>query len=99
MEPEKSAKGKRMLRLHLSARQKLSYRMVFLVSTISLTLIILLCSTFNLTNPGNAGAPTPMETLRSGSFLITMGITPQTVATGLKPYGLVYDLINNYYVP
>ena len=28
-----------------------------------------------------------------------MGITPQTVGNGLKPYGLVYDLLKNYQVP
>lgn len=28
-----------------------------------------------------------------------MGITPQTVANGLKPYGLIYDLMINYKVP
>ena len=28
-----------------------------------------------------------------------MGVTPQTVANGLKPYGLVYDLLSNYHVP
>ena len=28
-----------------------------------------------------------------------MGITPQTYANGLKPYGLIYDLMINYKVP
>jgi hypothetical protein len=40
------------------------------------------------------------ETLPSGSFIINMGATnPNTVANGLKPYGLVYDLIRNHSVP
>ena len=34
-----------------------------------------------------------------GSFIINMGIVPQTVNNGLKPYGLVYDLIKNNQVP
>jgi len=34
-----------------------------------------------------------------GSFIINMGIVPQTVNNGLKPYGLVYDLIKNNKVP
>ena len=28
-----------------------------------------------------------------------MGVTPQTVGNGLKPYGMVYDLVKNYNVP
>ncbi len=30
----------------------------------------------------------------AGSFIINMGVVPQTVANGLKPYGLVYELLN-----
>ncbi len=40
-----------------------------------------------------------VENLSTGSFIVNMGITPQTVANGLKPYGLVYDLVRNYSVP
>ena len=39
------------------------------------------------------------ETFTSGAFIINMGVTPQTVANGLKPYGLIYDLIKNNDVP
>ena len=39
------------------------------------------------------------ETFSTGSFIINMGVTPQTTANGLKPYGMVYDLINAYSVP
>ncbi len=39
------------------------------------------------------------ENLSTGSFIVNMGITPQTIANGLKPYGLVYDLVRNYSVP
>src|SRR6187549_2438442 len=34
-------------------------------------------------------------TIPAGSKIIDMGITPQTVANALKPYGLVYQLLNN----
>jgi len=30
----------------------------------------------------------------SGSFIINMGVLPQTINNGLKPYGLVYALLN-----
>ena len=39
------------------------------------------------------------ETLTSGAFIINMGIVPQTYANGLKPYGMIYDLIVNYKIP
>ena len=32
----------------------------------------------------------------SGSFIINMGIVPQTIANGMKPYGLIYALLNNH---
>ncbi len=38
---------------------------------------------------------TDYVTIPAGSYIIDMGVTPQTVANGLKPYGLVYDLIVN----
>ncbi len=39
------------------------------------------------------------ETFPAGSYIINMGITPQTAANGLKPYGLIYDLLKNNKVP
>ena len=40
------------------------------------------------------------ETFASGTFIINMGATnPNTMANGLKPYGMIYDLIRNYNVP
>ncbi len=39
------------------------------------------------------------ETLPTGSFIINMGVVPQTIANGLKPYGLIYDLTKNYSTP
>lgn len=39
------------------------------------------------------------DTIPVGSFIINMGVTPQTIANGLKPYGLIYQLVRNYKVP
>ena len=39
------------------------------------------------------------ETFTSGAFIIDMGVVPQTLGNGLKPYGMIYDLIKNYSVP
>ncbi|MEI6817422.1 MAG: Ig-like domain-containing protein, partial [Bacteroidota bacterium] len=38
-------------------------------------------------------------TFTTGSFIVNMGVTPQTYANGLKPYGLIYQLISQYKVP
>lgn len=35
----------------------------------------------------------------SGSYIINMGVVPQTIGNALKPYGMIYDLIANYQVP
>ncbi|MFK8161800.1 MAG: hypothetical protein AB8H12_04995 [Lewinella sp.] len=39
------------------------------------------------------------ETISSGAFIINMGVTPQTRNNALRPYGMIYDLIENYQVP
>lgn len=39
------------------------------------------------------------ETIPTGSFIINMGVTPQTVNNGLKPYGLLYELFNVHKIP
>jgi hypothetical protein len=43
-------------------------------------------------------AQTP-ETFSAGAYIINMGQTPQANGNALKPYGMVYDLIRNYYIP
>ena len=52
--------------------------------------------TANVATTEEAHAAAPYETMDSGSYIINMGIVPQTYANGLKPYGMVYDLIRNY---
>jgi len=45
-------------------------------------------------------AKSQTETLTPGSFIINMGATtPNTIANGIKPYGIIYDLIRNFNVP
>lgn len=40
-----------------------------------------------------------VEPIETGSYIINMGVMPQTIGNGLKPYGLVYDLVKNYQIP
>ncbi len=40
-----------------------------------------------------------VETIKPGSYIVDMGVIPQTIGNGLKPYGLVYDLLKNYNTP
>lgn len=58
-----------------------------------LTLFIFL----NASVPNDALAQT--EVMQPGAFIVNTGITPQTFNNGLKPYGLIYDLIKNHQVP
>ncbi len=39
------------------------------------------------------------EVIPPGSFIVNMGVTPQTTANGLKPYGMVYDRLQNLRIP
>jgi hypothetical protein len=74
---------------------------LFLISYAFLLAISPTSGQTELTGNGTAiKSPTVVtETFSSGSFIVNMGITPQSVANGLKPYGLIYDLVANYYVP
>jgi len=47
----------------------------------------------------SAKAQTTNETFINGAYIIDMGQSSQTVAKGLKPYGLVYTLIKDHNVP
>jgi hypothetical protein len=46
-----------------------------------------------------ANVQAAVEKIPSGSFIINMGIEPQTVQNGLKPYGLVYEMLQVHHVP
>ena len=35
----------------------------------------------------------------AGSYIIDMGVMPQTISNALKPYGLVWELLENHQVP
>src|SRR5690242_13994285 len=61
------------------------------VALLTLCLVI----PFSISNPTQSIAQSN-ETFSSGSFIINMGVTPQTNANGLVPYGMIYDLITNY---
>lgn len=64
-------------------------RMKFLIKlSVSLWLVLVLCQNSFAQN----------QTFATGSFIINMGVTPQTVGNALKPYGLIYDLTKNYNV-
>src|SRR5437868_1504430 len=71
------------------------YRIIYLV--LGAGVILGLIFIMNLGENKKASGAT--ETLSTGSFIVNMGVTPQTYANGLKPYGMLFDLIANYSVP
>jgi hypothetical protein len=39
------------------------------------------------------------ETIAAGAYVIDMGVQPQTIDNALKPYGLLYELLSENYIP
>lgn len=66
-----------------------------MIATLPKKLITLLLCIFFYTSTALAGN----EPIPSGSFIVNMGVVPQTYANGLKPWGMIWSLIHNYKVP
>lgn len=56
------------------------------------------CS-INSTDSYLDGIANAEELIPTGSYIINMGVQPQTVANALKPYGLVWELLHEEQVP
>jgi large repetitive protein len=56
-------------------------------------------SSFNLEMFSNRPALAATESFAAGAYIVDMGQATQTVANGLKPYGLVYELIVKKAIP
>ena len=80
------------IRLKTTLRRVAIATSCFFILTIGIIIFLNLGSTKEAKAAGS-------ETLSSGAFIINMGIIPQTYANGLKPYGMIYDLIVNYKIP
>jgi hypothetical protein len=78
-------------------RLRLTLRLIYFVPVFLLAVAGICMFIFNFGTPKQAKAAT--ETMTTGSFIINMGVTPQTYSNGLKPYGMIYDLMVNYNVP
>lgn len=48
---------------------------------------------------GQLSATNATRNIPAGSVIINMGVTPQTINNGMRPYGLVYDLVVNKKIP
>jgi hypothetical protein len=55
-------------------------------------------TTIVISSPSSTFCESP-GTFQKGSCIIDMGVVPQTYANGLKPYGLVYQLLNVNKIP
>ncbi|MEZ4953743.1 MAG: Ig-like domain-containing protein [Saprospiraceae bacterium] len=58
---------------------------------------------FNFTKSNSTFFPPPPqeeeEIIPAGSYIINMGVQPQTIATAIKPYGLIWHLLHEYEIP
>lgn len=86
-------------RLRPKVVARISLQKAAIVFTIASVFSVVLIVLFQTGPKQQAIAGSGSATIPSGSFIINMGITPQTVANGLKPYGMIYDLMMNYNVP
>lgn len=86
-------------RLKPKAIAKISLQKAAIVFSVASVFSAVLIVLFQTGPKQEAVAGSGTAAIPSGSFIVNMGITPQTVANGLKPYGMIYDLIMNYNVP
>ncbi len=82
-----------------TTRLKITSRQIFLVGSAVVVWAVILFFAFNFGNQKSAKADPTSETLSAGSFIVNMGVVPQTYANGMKPYGMIYDLVTQYQVP
>src|SRR6187431_3017349 len=88
-------------KLKQSAGFKLKTRAILIVATTGVLSAILFFAFFGYFNTGiqQEAKATTNETISTGSFIINMGVTPQTFANGLLPYGMIYELTTTYNIP
>jgi hypothetical protein len=55
--------------------------------------MIVLVMVFIISGFYSQAQTTTYQTIPAGSFIVNMGVTPQTVGNGLKPYGILYALL------
>ncbi|MGG9972479.1 SdrD B-like domain-containing protein, partial [Ferruginibacter sp. SUN002] len=53
----------------------------------------------NTTNNSSSITVAGYKNFAAGACIINMGVTPQTYNNGLRPYGLVYQLVRTYKIP
>lgn len=80
---------------------KLKTRTILIVATSGILGTFLFLMFFGYFNTGiqQEAKATTTETIPTGSFIVNMGITPQTFANGLLPYGMIYELTTEYNIP
>jgi uncharacterized repeat protein (TIGR01451 family) len=52
-----------------------------------------------MSQPSQAFTISGVQTIKAGAYIVDMGVLPQTVGNGLKPYGLVYELVVKKGIP
>lgn len=82
-------------------RTRLTTKLVLIAAGTTTAFVIVFMIFFGYFNTGikQEAKASGTETISAGSFLVNMGVTPQTFANGLKPYGMIYELTNSYNVP
>lgn len=87
-----------LLRNRVSVKQ--SFRLLHLAAFgIVFSALVWIVSGYLHSGQPTQASVTTMTTVPSGSFIINMGVVPQTVGNALKPYGLVYEMMITHGIP
>ncbi len=92
-------------KLSMNPRQRQRFRLtakpVLVAASMGffLAVFIKLTALHQLAEMRDAKAAPALSTFTPGSFIVNMGITPQTYENGLLPYGMVYELMTDHKVP
>jgi hypothetical protein len=88
-------------RIRQGLRVSLKNKLVIISAAAGIASIALFISFFGYFNTGiqKQAVASGTQTIPSGSFIINMGIVPQSFSNALKPYGMIYELTNTHNVP
>ncbi len=88
-----------VLRRKSTLSQRLSLVHLSALGVVFAVLVWLVGGYLHSGGPGQVSAATTMTTVPAGSFIVNMGVVPQTVGNALKPYGLVYEMMITHGIP
>lgn len=89
-----------MARFSLNQQVRLQHKLkVVAAGTVVAAAIAGICIFIYLNMGRSREAMAATELLPTGSYIINMGVSPQTPSNALRPYGMVYEMITTHRIP